>query len=403
MEMSDIAGAVGPTATQASDARRPPIRVLFLVENYHRFYDRYLERHPQLGRESYETQCRTLFDQAFYQADSYTHGWNCLGHEAAQVILDCRPLQLRWANEDDRHVMIDDDDWLEQIFVRQLKRFRPDVLYVFSGVPVSESLLAEARRHVPLLVCQWSCPILPAYPYRAYDLVVSSARNLGVAFREMGLRFQDLQQAVDERALAMFEPPANRRGAVFIGSLSPDHCERIATLDFLSRNAELDFFGAGVEFLPADSPLRNRYRGEAFGRDMYRVLSRYRIALHIPGDIGRPFAGAKRLFETTGAGAMLLTKRQVGLDESFVPGREVAAFADREDALRQLRHFLRHDREAAAIARAGRERTLASHTFSHRIRELQKILAPALAASRLHGDRATTAVTDPATSPGSPS
>ncbi len=50
-----------------------PVRVLFLVENYHGFYTSFLWRHGGLSDCTYEEQCNMLFAQHFYQGDSYAH------------------------------------------------------------------------------------------------------------------------------------------------------------------------------------------------------------------------------------------------------------------------------------------------------------------------------------------
>ncbi len=135
--------------------------------------------------------------------------------------------------------MIHDRDWMAQILLRQIEHERPDVLYVFSGVPVDRQILAEARRRVPVLVCQWSCEILADYPYDAYDLIVSSSQSLVDVFRQRGLRAEHLQHAFDERVLGSIRGENRGGGVVFVGSLSPVHARR-AVLEELARSVELD-------------------------------------------------------------------------------------------------------------------------------------------------------------------
>jgi len=75
------------------------MKILFLVENYHGFYTKYLLEHPGLSEKTYEKQCQELFARSFYQSDSYAHSINRLGYEAYQVVMDCKPLQRKWAEE----------------------------------------------------------------------------------------------------------------------------------------------------------------------------------------------------------------------------------------------------------------------------------------------------------------
>ena len=116
-----------------------------------------------------------------------------------------------------------------------------------------------------------------------------------------------IQHAFDERIEPHLESVPPGTGVVFVGSLTPHHVERTALLEAVAREVPLDAYGEGFDTLPPESALRAAWRGGAkFGLDMYRLYARHGVALHVPGEVGRAFAGAKRLFEITGAGCLLL-------------------------------------------------------------------------------------------------
>jgi spore maturation protein CgeB len=81
-----------------------------------------------------------------------------------------------------------------------------------------------------------------------------------------------------------------------------------------------------------------------------------------------------RLYEATGVGTLLLTDEAKNLGELFEPGREVVTYADADDLAEKVRHYLAHEDERSAVARAGQERTLREHTYAERMRELVAIL-----------------------------
>ncbi len=364
------------------------------MENYHSFYDQYLQAHPELEKESFEGISRKLYEQMFYQADSYAYAARELGYDAGQVIPTCRSLQERWGAE---HGMSFPPRWLssrpwrwwwtriagkphpkesfyEKILLKQLEEFRPDLLYIFTGAPITSSLLARAREFCSRIVIQWTCLIDPSHPFHLYDEVVSCARNFVEDFRSMEVPAAFCPHAFDERVLNKIRIPANKEGAVFVGSLSALHRHRIEILDQLSRQMDFDFYGMGVECLLKDSPLRKYYRGPVFGLPMYEVFSRCRVVIHASGDATLPAAGAKRLFEATGAGAFLLTEDQLGLGEFFEVGKEVETFSSVEECAEKVRYFLSHDSAREAIAKAGQTRTLRDHTFRVRMPKLMEIL-----------------------------
>ncbi len=57
------------------------------------------------------------------------------------------------------------------------------------------------------------------------------------------------------------------------------------------------------------------------------------------------------------------------------PGREIVAYHSVKECIELIGHYLTHEDERAAIARAGQERTLREHTYAHRMQELTEILS----------------------------
>lgn len=106
------------------------------------------------------------------------------------------------------------------------------------------------------------------------------------------------------------------------------------------------------------------------------VYSQSKIVFNtsIAGDV------TMRIFEGTAAGALVLTDAvQNGFDELFQPGGEVVVYQDDEDLAAKVQYYLEHPQEREAIARAGQARTLAQHTYRHRVQQILEIMsAPSL-------------------------
>jgi spore maturation protein CgeB len=114
--------------------------------------------------------------------------------------------------------------------------------------------------------------------------------------------------------------------------------------------------------------------------DLVRTFSQSRISLGF-ATAGESHAGPRRLthlrlreFEAPMSGALYLTERQDELAEYFCIGREVLAYADRDDLLDQVRYYLAHPEQAERIRRAGRHRARRDHTWQHRFRDLFSVL-----------------------------
>ena len=107
---------------------------------------------------------------------------------------------------------------------------------------------------------------------------------------------------------------------------------------------------------------------------MYRLLAQSRVTLnrHIAAAEGH--ANNMRLYEATGVGALLLTEAAPNLSDMFEPGVEIVTYTGADDLIEKARHYLEHEDERAAIARAGQARTLREHTYERRARELVRLV-----------------------------
>ena len=219
---------------------------------------------------------------------------------------------------------------------------------------------------------------------RRYDLVTTLVPPLVERLHELGIDAEYLGAAFDEAVLSRLEaggvtaaPDAARPHLVsFVGTIHSDRVHRggVQLLERLSSDVDLELWGQVAAKLPRSSPIRSRYRGQAWGMDMYRVLAQSRIAVNRHGDFAGGFAANMRMFEATGVGALLMTESATNLPDFFEPGREVVAYDGADDLVEKIRHFLEHDEERRRIAAAGQRRTLKEHTYGQRIGELGEML-----------------------------
>ena len=174
-------------------------------------------------------------------------------------------------------------------------------------------------------------------------------------------------------ALGSPQPPT--REVVFVGALNAlRHRRGNRVLTRAARRLPVEFWGYDLRGQPPWSPVRRRYRGEAWGLEMYALLQSARIVLNRHIAESDRFANNMRLYESTGVGSLLLTDAKGNLAELFEPGREIVAYDDADDLVEKARHLLADDDERGAIAAAGQARTLRDHTYAVRMAELAAIL-----------------------------
>jgi len=221
----------------------------------------------------------------------------------------------------------------------------------------------------------WSSPLTTGFPYDGFDLILSGIPSLVQHFQKQGLKAAYLPHAFDYRTLQFIPSFTNRVPRVaFLGSLSRNHKERIEFLDALSRQIEIDFYGNGLDLLPDDSPLRTRYKGTAWGRDLYAVYGSYPIVLHKNIDMAGKSASAKRLFEATGMGACVVTEAGDDLEGLFQPERELVTYSSFEECVDKIKYLLENQDKALQIGRMAQNRTLTDHTYERRVKKIMNCM-----------------------------
>jgi spore maturation protein CgeB len=368
------------------------VRIVIVDAYYPRFLSHVLQQ-TDVTELGYRKTLDKLLRLRFGTADFYSRHLRALGHEADDIIFNCEPLQRRWAEEhglflSKKRIRIPArlarlpfmrswaaaNDTLIEIALVQIRKAKPDVLYLQDLNLFAPNILQSLKHSVGLIVGQIACP-LPSEDYiKPFDLVLTSFPHYVDRLRAMGTPSDYFRIGFDPIVLDELGPVARKRSCTFVGGISPAHGGRTAFLEELARSVDMEFFGYGADTLPASSPILRKHHGEAWAMDMYRVLSESRITVNVHIDVAENFANNMRLYEATGCGALLVTDSKDNLQELFAVGKEVVAYRSPEEAIKLIKHYLDHPNQASEVANAGQARTLREHTYRHRMEELVDIL-----------------------------
>ena len=74
----------------------------------------------------------------------------------------------------------------------------------------------------------------------------------------------------------------------------------------------------------------------------------------------------QRVFDVPACGGFLLTDFRSDLPDLLIPNEEIVVYEDLADMRKKIRHYLEHEDQRLEIARRGRERVIAEHTYAHR-------------------------------------
>jgi hypothetical protein len=382
------------------------MRILILNTDYPKFLRSFYAAHPGLAETGYAAQMQARNESLFGVADFYSRNFGAAGHVAAEIHVNNQILQYAWACENglaiDAPSRVESTpsagtairrwlnplrpvlgpvmrrlrpfrmpDWEVRVLEAQVEALQPDVILNQSMEYVRSPVLKRLSRKDRVIVGQIAAPRPEGEDYSVYDLVISSLPNFVEWFTACGVRARWNQLAFEPSILDVLGTQPERDIPLsFVGSLSPEHAGRVTWLEKIARNAPLKVWGNGIERLPQSSPLHAIYQGEAWGGGMYDVLRRSRITLNYHIDIAEGWANNMRLYEATGAGAMLLTDRQRNLDDIYVGGREVATYGSVSECLSVIDHYLSDEPARAAIAAAGQAKALTVNNYRNRTTEI---------------------------------
>jgi len=390
------------------------MRILVLNADYPRFLAWLYRRDTGLENASYAAQMAARNNSLFGVADFYSKNFAAEGHAAADLHVNNPWLQSAWARE--HGIAVEPVEppgqagaalpgWLqrivtpfkpllrplarkvglspkldaqaEKILLAQVEEFRPDLI-INQDIFHIDTTLARRLKQIgkPMLFGQVGIEPPRGGDWSVYDLMMSQLLSIVEIFRKARVRSEVCHLAFEPAVLDALPPrPPADIDVSFVGTVSPEHGRRIALLEAVARRFDLKLFGSKPQALPENSPLHRCFQGEVWGSDMYQVLRRSKVTLNSHIDFAGREAGNMRLFEATGAGAYLLTDFKDSLHTLFEPDREVAVWRSIDDCLAGIDRALRDDAARAAIAAAGHARTMAQHTYRHRVRQILSFAA----------------------------
>ena len=260
------------------------------------------------------------------------------------------------------------------------EEFKPDVVFLYgSNWCVTPGTIRRLRKRHHCQVVLWevnqhlfSSAAAAAIPL--YDHVFALDSYFVPVLRVAGARqVEQLSACADptEHAptvLSAEEEKWYRADVAFIGNGSE---KRAAALRRLTHT-DLRIYGTGWD--DAGPELREHVAAEpVYGLKKTKIYSASRLSLNVHQDHmvnGENF----RVFEVAACGGVSISAPKPDLLTCLEPGVEVIVFEGEAELAAKVDHYLAHPDERDEIARAGRERVLAEHTYDHRARTLLECL-----------------------------
>jgi spore maturation protein CgeB len=265
--------------------------------------------------------------------------------------------------------------WILRRLERGCLAWRPDVVLVMKGGPITPGLIRRVKARIDTLFvnCFPDNPLvmIPFECIEAYDLFFTKERYALHQLEKVGLR--NLHYLPSYCAPQFHHPvslsPEEARAlegvVAFVGSCYP-YRERL--MQELARYP-LRIWGPGWD--DASPAVRALVAGRAVGgRAKLAIYCGARLSLNPHHPLNDIVGVNNRTFELAAAGACQVVDLKDDLPALFKPGEEIVTYSDLAELRRQLDYYLAHPDEARAIGAGARRRALAEHTVRHRVDEM---------------------------------
>ncbi len=337
------------------------------------YYPDFIQSVPLQGG-TYEQELQRILDRRFGTFDAYSRGLRACGHEVVDIIANHAPLQNLWAKQDGWGGSWDSNDDLQQIAIEQVHQFHPDVIF-FQDLSFFTVLQLNASGRHAILSGQLSCRFDDDEKLKYFSTLFTSFPFYVERFEKLGVKGVLLPLAFDPVVIEHGSIPVSRTHAVsFVGGYGR-HWRMDELFTKLAEETPIEFWGYGFEAAP--EVVRKKWRGPAWGVDMYDIYLRSHIVINRHGGISNGLSNNLRMFEATGCGALLLTEHSPNIGDYFAPG-ECVVYESPQNAVDKIHDLLKRPDEILRIASNGQQRTLSRHTYSQRMPIVSKVLQECL-------------------------
>ena len=369
---------------------------------------------PLLQTLSYQQQHNFILQGFYTYADSFSRSMNGLGNESVELLFDIEKLQKQWAKENNLHLQ-EGQHWQVKIITAQLKKIKPDVVYIQGMCNIDSIYLESIKEQIPnlrLIVQYTGAPFF----WEQIDnkaLLLVGTPHMREQAKERGLNATLVYHSFDPEILKQIKIQRKKYNFSFAGSSGFGygyiHKSRFWDLLKLSYNTPIQMWLDELELLHRqcnDSPFNKvelkkeyshnlnynvseypapicklsylipeqKWNSSVHGLAYFQVLADSHLTYHRHGDVINGFAGAMRMFEATGVRSCLITDNQKNLSDIFEPDKEVVTYNSLSECVEKVNYLLEHPDEMYAIAQAGQKKTLEHHTIEHRVKYIHELI-----------------------------
>ncbi len=267
---------------------------------------------------------------------------------------------------------------LNRSLLRAVQREKPDVCLVAGGHRIQGETVQKIRE-TGCTAALWTIDpprefelLQNAAPH--YDHIVCGGTEAIELFKTGNVTGNWLPFACDESQHHPVDVTEDDRAAygvdaAFVGSYYANRCELFEALAGMSFKA----WGPAWEKVPVGHPLKDQVvPRQILPGTWLRIFSAAKsvIVTHYQDGQVPCYQASPKVYEALACGAFVLVDDQPDVFNLYEDGVHLVKYRNGQELVEKVQYYAEHDEERCTIATAGREETLAKHTYRHRMQTL---------------------------------
>jgi hypothetical protein len=399
------------------------MRIVFLSSIYPDHLKIIYTKNKFLKRKTYAEQEKFIEKEAICSMGKWPKLLSDNGHESIMLIRNNSYMQEMWSRENEFEKFSNDYEF--EILNEQIKRFQPEILFIFGASYYAENNRLERIINnctsIKKKICWYGAPERSENVFAKYDLVLTNSTFLRDSIREKGGKAEQLDHAFEPEILKFIHKKPKINKVCFIGSLIPGnewHNERIKYLETLAEHFDVHIFSninklthknkilkktyevrqkvsslianhtscdsifqnyANPDNLPKfsfldNSPINKLIKSPLYGINMLQKLSEYKITFNMHVAQTGNYACNIRLLEATGVGTCLITDKKIGNNSFLSHFKEFCCYSDKRDLIRKTEQLMSNLSLTSQISEELQRHTISKHNTNNQFDRLNNYL-----------------------------
>jgi len=188
----------------------------------------FVKKNPNFISLSYSEMLKMIFNSSIVYSDAFSNSFSKIGQKSYEIIADFEIIQKKWAVEN--NLFFQEKNWMKDILISQIKKIKPDVIYLQGtewSIPgklfkkrQNENLITILKQKFPFIkkIIVYSGFPSPANRIIGADIFFSSPPSILNYYKKLGLNPKLLYHAFDENLISKLTPVNHKYNFTFSGS-----------------------------------------------------------------------------------------------------------------------------------------------------------------------------------------